>query len=475
MVVGEVNLGADVVVIGGGPGGYTAAIRAAELGLATVLVERDERPGGVCLHQGCMPSKALASAADLAHRARSAEPMGLRIPTVEVDMAALHAWQRGIVDRLSRGVTTLLQKNGVTVVRGEAALAAHDQVAVAASHGNERYTARRGIVVATGATAIPTTMAVHPDGARVLRAVDALRLERLPSTVAVVGGDYVAVEIAVALRKLGAAVTLLGAGHHLLPEVDGSIVPLALRGLGRLGVAWRQAARPLELTDEGVLIEDGGKEETVPAEIVIVSGSERRPHADELGLDLLGVRQHDAGFILVDERQRTSVAGVYAVGDVTPGAAWAHRAYRQGKVAAEVIAGRPAAFDAVAVPAVVHAEPQLASVGLGEEAARAAGYDPAVARFPWAASGRALTLGARDGQTIVVSDRASGLLLGAHISGPDASELIGEVALSLEMGATLDDIALTIHPHPTLSESLGEACELALGLPTHALPASASG
>ena len=206
-----------------------------------------------------------------------------------------------------------------------------------------------------------------------------------------------------------------------------------------------------------------------------MSGTERRPHVDELGLDLLRMRQHDAGFILVDERQRSSVAGIYAVGDVTPGAAWAHRAYRQGKVAAEVIAGRPAAFDAVAVPAVVLAEPHLASVGLGEDAARVAGYDPMVARFPWAASGRALTLSAGSGQgagqTVVVSDRANGVLLGAHIAGPDAGELIGEAALAPEMGATLDDIALTIHPHPTLSEGLAETCELALGLPTHTLPA----
>ncbi len=477
MVVGEVNMDTDVVVIGGGPGGYTAAIRAAELGLSVVLVERDERPGGVCLHQGCMPSKALAAAADLAYRTRTAEAMGLRVTGLEIDMAALHAWQQGIVDRLARGVSTLLEKHGVTVVRGLAALAGPTQVSVAASHGNERYTARRGIVVATGAALIPAAP-LHSDGTRVLRAVDALRLERLPASVAIVGGDYSAVELAVALRKLGSAVTLLGAGHHLLPEVDASLAPLALRGLQRLDISWQHDAHPLELTDDGLRIrrDDAGSSddtEVVAAEVVVVSGTERRPHVDELGLDLLRMRQHDAGFILVDERQRSSVAGIYAVGDVTPGAAWAHRAYRQGKVAAEVIAGRPAAFDAVAVPAVVLAEPHLASVGLGEEAARAAGYDPVTARFPWAASGRALTLGAGggqgNGQTLVVSDRASGVLLGAHIAGPDAGELIGEAALALEMGATLDDIALTIHPHPTLSEGLAEACELALGLPTHTL------
>ena len=476
MVVGEVNLETDVVVIGGGPGGYVAAIRAAELGLATVLVERDAHPGGLCLHQGCMPSKALAAVADLAGRARFAETMGLRIPTIEVDMAALSAWRQGIVDRLARGVTTLLERHGVTVVRGEAVLANHNRVAVAASHGAERYTARRGIVVATGATPLPVA-GLRPDGTRVLRAVDALRLDRLPATAVVVGGDYVAVEIAVALRKLGSAVTLLGAGHHLLPEVDESLVPLAERGLRRLDSAWRRETRPLELTETGVRVgptgRDGsdGDEEELRAEVVVVSEAERSPNVAELGLDLLELRQHDEGFILVDERQQTSVAGIYAVGDVTPGAAWAHRAYRQGKVAAEVIAGHAAAFDPAAVPAVVFAEPELASVGLGTAAARALGYEPVAARFPWAASGRALTLGVKggQGQTLVISDRANGALLGVHLAGPSASELIGEAALALEMGATLDDLAATIHPHPTLSEGLAEAAELALGWPTHVL------
>lgn len=471
MVVGEVNLDTDVVVIGGGPGGYVAAIRAAELGLATVLVERAERPGGVCLHQGCMPSKALVTAADLAYRARQGSAIGLRIPEVGVDMTALRSWQQGIIDRLARGVSTLLDRHGVTVVHGDAVLAAHDRVAVAASHGAERYTAARGIVVATGARAIPVAP-LRADGRRVVSAIDALFLDRLPATVAVVGGDYVAVELAVSLRKLGSQVTLLGAGRHLLPEVDPVLAALAERGLRRLGIAWRREAHPLEPTEAGLRIGTGNGEEEISAEVVIVSSAERAPNVEELGLDLLGIRQRDHdddGFILVDERQRSSVEGIYAIGDVTPGAPWAHRAYRQGKVAADVIAGRPAAFDPVAIPAVVLAEPELASVGLGEEAARRLGYDPVVARFPWAASGRALTLDAGDGQTLIVADRGSGVALGVHIAGRGAGELIGEAALALEMGATLEDLALTIHPHPTRSEGLAEASELALGLPAHTL------
>jgi dihydrolipoamide dehydrogenase len=458
----------DVMVIGGGPGGYVAAIRAAELGLAVTLVERDEQPGGLCLHRGCMPSKALLAAADLAYRARNGAGMGITVPEVSVDMAALRAWQREIVDRLARGVSTLLERHGVAVVRGEAVPAAADQVMVAASHGSERYVARRGVVIATGAAPRPAC-GLHPDGARVLRATEALFLERLPASATVVGADYVAVELATALRKLGAEVTLLGAGQPLLPEVDACLIPLALRGLRRLGITWRPEATPTALTDEGVRVTDGEREAEIAAEVAIVSAAGRTPNVAALDLELLGARQDGEGFVLVDERQRTSLAGLYAVGDVTPGPAWAHRAYRQGKVAAEAIAGRAAAYEARAVPAIVLGEPELASVGLGEEAARAEGFDPLLHTFPWQASGRALTLGAREGQTVVVADRQSGALLGVHIAGPQAGELIGEAALALEMGATLTDIAETIHPHPRLSEGLVEAADLALGLPTHVL------
>jgi dihydrolipoamide dehydrogenase len=468
MVVGEVNIETDVVVLGGGPAGYVAAIRAAELGLATVLVERDERPGGLCLHRGCMPSKALASVADLAYRARNAQAMGLRIGEVGVDMAATRAWQRDIVDRLSRGVSTLLERHGVTVVRGEGMPAEGNRVAVAAPHGAERYHARRGTIIATGATP-RWAGGLRPDGERVITAIDALFLDQLPTAVAVVGADYVAVELAVALRKLGSVVALLGAGQPMLPEVDASLATLAQRGLRRLGISWRPAAQPLEVGGQGLRMAQGEKEEWLPAELVILGPCGRAPNVADLGLDLLPIRQDELGFLLVDERQRTSMDGIYAVGDVTPGPAWAHRAYRQGKVAAEVIAGQPAAYDPRAVPAIVLAEPELASAGLGEEAARELGYDPAVSTFPWSASGRALTLLAREGQTTVISDRESGAVLGVHIAGPQAGELIGEAALALEMGATLEDLAAVIHPHPRLNEGIAEAADLALGLPTHML------
>lgn len=471
MVVGEVQHETDVVVIGGGPGGYVAAIRAAELGLAVVLAERDARPGGLCLHRGCMPSKALLAAADLAYRARNGAAMGVRAEAVTVDLPALRAWQLSIVDRLARGVATLLERHGVAVVRGEAIPAAANQVMVAASHGTERYIARRGVVIATGAAPLPACP-LPIDGRRVLGASQALFLQRLPSSVAVVGADYVAVELATALRKLGAEVTLLGAGQALLPEVDGCLLPLALRGLRRLGVAWRPDAMPIALAEAGVRVTEGGREQEIAAETVIVSAAGRLPNVAALDLELLGLRQDEAGFVLVDERQRTSLPGVYAVGDVTPGPAWAHRAYKQGKVAAEVIAGRPAAFEPRAMPAVVLGEPELASAGLGEEAARRLGADPLVRTFPWQASGRALTLDAREGQTVLVADRASGALLGVHIAGPQAGELIGEGVLALEMGATLTDLAETIHPHPRLCEGIAEAADLALGMPTHTLEMS---
>lgn len=475
MVVGEVNHETDVVVVGGGPGGYVAAIRAAELGLAVTLVERGSALGGVCLHEGCMPMRTLHAASLLAAQARAGEAIGVRTSSVEVDMSVFRAWSDGVIEKLSKGVAMLLERHGVAVVKGDGVPASHNRVAVAASHGSERYTARRGVIVATGATPI-TIGPLRPDGERVLTAAGALALDRLPRTVAVVGGDYIAFQLAVALRRLGAGVVLLGAGHHLLPEIDASLTPLALRGLKRLGVSWRPDGHPLELTETGLRVAsrpDGEGSDDVAAEVVILSGAERTPRTADLDLDFIGVHLHSAGFVLVDEAQQTSTKGVYAVGDVTPGAALAARAYRQGKVAADVIAGRPAAFDPAAIPFVVLGEPDLASVGLGETAAREAGYDVATSRFPWSASGAALAGRTEHGQTLVVSERGSGVVLGVHIAGAGASELIGEAALALEMGATGEDLAATIHPHPTLSEGIAEASELALGLPTHVLRALA--
>ncbi|MGH2410649.1 MAG: dihydrolipoyl dehydrogenase family protein, partial [Chloroflexota bacterium] len=415
------------------------------------------------------------------------------IPEVRVDLAAVGAWQREIVDRLSRGVSALLERHGVTVVRGEAVLADRNRVAVAASHGAERYLARHGIVLATGATPRPAG-GVRPDGKRVLAASDAVFLDRLPAsaTVAgsdavpvddatylgqlparlvVVGGDYIAVEMATAMAKLGCAVTLIGCGLPFLPEVDARLGTIGQRGLRKLGISWMAAALPLGMEPEGLRVREGDGESVLPADLVIVSGDGRVANLAELGLDLLPIKQDADGALLVDERQRTSQEGIFAVGDCTPGAPFAHRAYAQGKVAAEGLAGRPAAYDPRAVPSVVLSEPELASVGLGEEAARALGYDPIATSFPWQASGRALTLGARDGQSTVIADQASWLVLVVHLAGAQAGELIAEAALAIEMGATLEDLAGTIHPHPRLSEGLLEAAELALGLPTHALAA----
>ncbi len=493
MVVGMDQLTTDVLVVGGGPGGYVAAIRAAELGLATVLVERDDRLGGLCLHRGCMPSKALLAVADLAYRARNAAAIGLTIPEVRVDLAAVGAWQRETVDRLAKGVAGLLERHGVTVVRGDGILADRNRVAVAASHGSDLYTVRRGVILATGATPIMAG-GLKPDGKRVVAASDALfldilaerladranagaaadratYLDQLPSRIAVVGADYIAVELATALAKLGCTVTLVGAALTLLPEVDGTLGPIALRGLRKLGITWRADAMPLGMEEQGLRVREQEKESVLDVDLVIVSASGRAANVDDLGLDLLPIRLDEAGAVLVDERQRTSLDWVYAVGDLTPGPAFAARAIQQGKVAAEVLAGRPAAYDPRALPAVVLSEPELASVGLGEAAARALGYDPISASFPWQASGRALTLGTRDGATTIVADRATGLVLGVHIAGAQAGELIGEAALALEMGATLEDLAATIHPHPRLNEGLAEAAELALELPTHAPPA----
>jgi dihydrolipoamide dehydrogenase len=436
-----------------------------------VLVDREPRPGGVCLHSGCMPSKALLSVADLAFRARNAAQMGLSIPQVEVDMQGIRRWQQGIVDGLARGIETLLAKHKVTYVQGDAILASNREVAISTSGGSELYLARRGILIATGATRGCATP-IPIDGVRVLNAADALRLERLPCRVAVVGADYIAVEMAVAFRKLGAEVVLLGADMAMLPEIDPALLPIALRGLRKLGIDWQPHGIPLEMRDEGLAIECSGEHAVIQADVVIVSGADRTPNTRELGLDLMPLRTDDVGFLITDAQQRTSEPGIFAIGDVTAGPAWAHRAHRQGKVAAEVIAGKPSAFDNIALPAVVLCEPELASVGYSEEQARQAGFDVVACSVPWAANGRALTLGNRDGVTRLVFERSTGVVLGVHVAGMHAGELIAEAALALEMAATVEDIAATIHPHPRLCEGLVEAADLAMNLPTHALPST---
>jgi len=474
MVVGDIATGVDVAVIGGGPGGYVAAIRAAQTGKEVLLVER-EALGGVCLNVGCIPSKALISVASLYHRLQGEAERGLVVDGARVDLEKLQAWKRGVVERLTGGVAQLCKGNDILVAMGTATFTGPNQIIVETAGGAEHYKFDQAII-ATGSR--PIELPAFPfDGRRILSSTDALALTELPEHLLVIGGGYIGLELGTVYAKLGSRVTVVEMMDQILPGSDPDLVQVVARKLRRLGVEVHLRTRAEGFEDDGRVARvrltreaAGGKEETftVEADRVLVSVG-RRPNSESLGLDRAGVQVDERGFIPVDEQMRTNVPHIFAIGDVVGGAMLAHAASHEGIVAAEVIAGEPAAFEPAAIPAVIFTDPEIASVGLTEAQAEVQGYEVLVGRFPFAASGRALTTGESEGFVKVVADAASHVVLGVHIVGAGASDLISEGVLAVEMAARLEDLALTIHPHPTLPEAIMEAAEAALGRAIHVL------
>jgi dihydrolipoamide dehydrogenase len=469
MVVGSVSRGCQVVVVGGGPGGYVAAIRLAQLGKDVLLVERRERLGGVCLNEGCIPSKALIHAAEVKHAAEHGAAMGLTTGGVEVDMGKLVRWKDGIVRRLTGGVAFLCEKNGAEVLRGEAVFLSDRSLAV--DTGEERVEVEfEQAVIATGSS--PMEIPGMPlDGESLIGAREALSLSEVPERLAVIGAGYIGLELGTVYAKLGSTVTVVEMLPELFPGLEPEVAVAMKRRLKQLGIRLYLGHRVTELQPGGpaVLTARGpeGGELRLEAEKVLVSIG-RVPNTAGLGLEKAGVALDERGFVVVDERRETSVPGIFAIGDVTGGALLAHTAYQEAKVAAEVIAGHPAAFDSV-VPAVVYTDPEIAWAGLTEAQARERGHEVVTGLFALRASGRAMTLGVGEGFLKVVGDAADGRLLGVTAVGPGVSELIGEATLALEMDAFVEDLAATIHPHPTISEALQEAAEAALGWAVHML------
>jgi dihydrolipoamide dehydrogenase len=467
MVVGEFADFTDLLVLGGGPGGYAAAIRAAQLGRQVTLVDRAGPAGlgGVCLQVGCIPSKAFIELANAAHRTSELQHAGLNAEGVTVSLERFQAWRGELCAGLARGVGDLLAHGDVRVVHGEARFNRPDRVAVRTPDDRVLFFEFDHAIVATGSR--PIELPGLPfDGERVLDSTGALALSAVPASVAVVGAGYIGLELGTALAKLGARVTVVEALDRILPTVEASLTAPVLRRLRALGVDVRLRTTAQRLEGEGLVVAgpDGG-EERVEAERVIVAVG-RVPNTDELGLAAAGVAVGSEGLIEVGEDMRAT-GRIAAVGDVVSGPALAHKATAEAAVAAEALSGRPAAFDARAIPIVIFTDPEVASVGLGEAEARDAGLDPVVATFPLAASGRAGTLGARDGFTRIVADAGTDRVIGVHVVGPHASELVAGGALAIELMAAPGDVAATIHPHPTLSEGLREAAELLLGHPLH--------
>ena len=450
MVVGEIARPVDVLVVGGGPGGYTAAARAAELGKEVVLIEADQL-GGVCLNVGCIPSKALITAADQHHRAQAFAARGLPVGDGPVDLAATQGWKQEIVDQLVGGVGVLLGK--VEVVHGVARLLDDRRVSVESGDQVSHFQFD-ACILATGSR--PITLADLPiDGERVVDSTGALAFDEVPTTLAVVGGGYIGLELGTAYAKLGAQVTIVEALDRIAVGFDGELVRAVEKRLELLGVPVRTGTRAEGLKDEGLVVATDEGTDTVPAERVLVAVG-RVPATEELQLDRAGIQVGDDGRIPVDEHGRTSSRRIFAIGDLVAGPALAHKASAEGRVAAEVIAGLPSANDAT-VPLIAFTDPELASIGPTEDEAREAGHEVAVGKARFAASGRAMTLGATEGVVKLVVDAEDEVVLGVHVAGPDASDLISEGAVLVECALRLDDVLGTIHPHPTLGESLHEA------------------
>jgi len=468
MVVGSVVKGCQVVVIGGGPGGYVAAIRLAQFGKDVIVVEKRARMGGVCLNEGCIPSKALIHAADVAFEAGHAQAMGVTVENVSVDLAKMVQWKDGIVERLTGGVSFLFQKNGVEVVAGEARFIDDRRLAVATEDGVIEIEFSQA-VIATGSSPMGLK-GFEVDGETVIGPTEALSLQEIPKKLVVIGAGYIGLELGTVFRKLGSEVTIVEFLPEIFPTMDPEVGKTLKRSLKKLGIKVHLShqAQTLESGSPAVVIAvDRDKDTTLrlEADKVLVSIG-RVPNASGLDLEAIGVALDDNGFVSVNEKMQTNVPGIYAIGDVVGGALLAHKAYQEAKVAAEVICGHAAAFDSL-VPAVVYTDPEIAVVGMSETEAREAGHEVVTGSFAFKASGRAMSLNSTDGFIKAIADAESGLLLGFVAVGKGVSELIGEATLALEMGAFLEDIALTIHSHPTMSEAVQEAVEAALGKAVH--------
>lgn len=458
---------ADVVVIGGGPGGYVCAIRSAQLGLRTVLVERDQL-GGICVAYGCIPSKALISMTKLYEKAKNGAKFGILADGIRVDLGALQKWKSEVVSTLESGVAALCRGNRVEVIEGTAEVVNAKSVKVMTSSGTEEIVTKN-LVIATGSKAISLPGAEF-DGSLILSSSEALALEKLPESMLVIGGGYIGLELATVYQKLGSRITIVELTDQLLPGTEPDLVRYPYRNLEKRGaqILLKSKVASLEKTEGKVKarVSTPNGEVVMEASIALVSVG-RAPLTAEMNLGGMGVNTDAKGYIITDERMKTNVEGVYAIGDVRGQPLLAHKAMKEGAVAAEVIAGLPSAADWKTVPWAVFTDPEIAGVGMTEKAAVEAGLQVKRNRFSFAALGRALAGGEAEGFVRIVSDAKTGLVLGVQIVGPEASNLISEAALAIEMGATVDDIALTIHPHPTLPEALMEAAEVAAGRPIH--------
>ena len=471
----EVNVTADMhaetLVLGSGPGGYTAAFRAADLGQKVLMIERHERIGGVCLNVGCIPSKALLHTAKVINDAAEMSEHGINFTKPQIDIRKVESWKNSIVDKLTGGLKALATKRKVDILQGQASFVASHALEIKTSDGVKTITFDNCVIAAgSRVTKIP----IFPnDDPRMMDSTDALDLADIPKNLLVIGGGIIGLEMATVYNALGAMVTVVELQNSLIPGTDQDIVKPLLKRIQEQykAIYLNTKVISIKALKEGLKVNFEGKDapETAIFDKILVAVG-RTPNGKLINAEAAGVLVNEQGFIEVDAQMRTNIAHIYAIGDIVGQPMLAHKAVHEGKVAAEVISGHKSAFDPMTIPSVAYTDPEVAWMGKSEAEAKSEGIAYVKGAFPWAASGRSLSTGRDEGLTKALFDKESGRLIGAGIVGPNAGELIAEAVLALEMGADAEDIGMTIHPHPTLSETLGFAAEMAEGNITDLMP-----
>ncbi|MFQ3545905.1 dihydrolipoyl dehydrogenase [Halobacillus rhizosphaerae] len=466
MVVGDFPIELDTLVVGAGPGGYVAAIRAAQTGQKVTIVDKGNL-GGVCLNVGCVPSKALIQAGHRFEHAKGSEDMGIQSENTTVDFSKVQEWKGGVVNKLTGGVEGLLKANKVDIVKGEVYFVDKNSVRVMDEKNSQTYTFNN-CIIATGSRPIELPTFKFSD--RVLDSTGALSLKEVPKKMVVIGGGYIGTELGTAYANFDTEVTILEGTKDILGGFEKQMSSVVKKRLKKKGVevVTEAMAQGVEETKDGVTVkyEVKGEEKSIEADYVLVTVG-RRPNTDEIGLEELGLDISDKGIIQIDKQCRTSIDNIFAIGDIVDGPPLAHKASYEGKIAAEVIGGEKSEIDYLGIPAVVFSDPELATVGHSEASAKEAGYDVKASKFPFGANGRALSLNDSDGFLKLITRKEDDLVIGAQIAGPNASDMIAELGLAIEAGMTAEDLALTIHAHPTLGEITMEAAEVAMGQPIH--------
>ena len=458
----------ELVIIGAGPGGYAAAFHAADLGIKLTLIDPEVNPGGVCLYRGCIPSKALLHLAKTKEEAMQASKWGMKFEEPKIDIKKIASWKEKVVKKLTEGLGQLSKARNIEYIQGKAKFTGKNELEVSDNKGKTSDLSFEKVIIATGSSAVGLPE-LEIDHEKIWDATDALELKEIPKKMLVVGGGYIGLELGSVYAALGTKVSIAEMTPGFLPGADRDLVEIFEKSEAFKNVFFETKVEKVKITKKGVKVSLKGKkeEQSKKFDCVLVAVG-RKPNTQNLGLKALGIAANEKGFLEVDDRRRTKLEHVFAIGDITGEPMLAHKASHEGRIAAEVIAGKKgAAYDPKVIPAIVFTNPELAWCGLTEEEAKEKNKNVKVVKFPWSASGRAVAIGENTGLTKLLIDKETEVILGGAVAGKNAGSLIPEIALAIEMGSTASDLSLTIHPHPTLSETIMESAELFYGGATH--------